>query len=124
MQCTWSRSGTQHAPAVRRMSTGAVQNPDCMPNGERLTELRENDDFVKTAQDRRVSAMTVLINRLWCKGCGICVAFCPKKALALDPEGKAAWSSDLCVACGMCERYCPDLAIELEGDAAAVMEEQ
>ncbi len=31
----------------------------------------------------------VIINREWCKGCGICVAFCPKKALDLDDEEKA-----------------------------------
>jgi len=29
------------------------------------------------------------INREWCKGCGICVAFCPKDVLVLDEEGKA-----------------------------------
>ena len=30
-----------------------------------------------------------LINRDWCKGCGICVAMCPKKVLELDDEDKA-----------------------------------
>jgi len=28
------------------------------------------------------------INREWCKGCGICVAFCPKKVLELDEIAK------------------------------------
>ena len=62
--------------------------------------------------------MILHINTHWCKGCGICVAFCPKKALALDADGKAVHDPELCVACGMCERYCPDLAIELEGESA------
>lgn len=52
----------------------------------------------------------VSINVRWCKGCGICVAFCPKKALSIENE-KAKADTDKCIACGMCELYCPDLAI-------------
>ena len=51
----------------------------------------------------------------WCKGCGICVAFCPKKTLELDREGKAfqARLKD-CIRCGMCALYCPDLAVSID----------
>lgn len=63
--------------------------------------------------------MMVNINRQWCKGCGICVAFCPKKALSLDDEGKASHNPELCVECGMCEQYCPDLAVTVEKTAKA-----
>lgn len=62
--------------------------------------------------------MKVEITREWCKGCGICVAFCPKQALSLDREGKAVHDEAACVVCGMCERYCPDLAIEVIKPAA------
>ncbi len=56
-----------------------------------------------------------LINLDWCKGCGICVALCPKKVLELDEKDKvfAARSKD-CIACKLCEIRCPDLAIEIE----------
>ncbi len=55
----------------------------------------------------------VTINTKWCKGCGICVAFCPKSALFLV-HGKSTVNPSLCIACGMCELYCPDLAITVD----------
>ena len=57
----------------------------------------------------------VIINRDWCKGCGICVAFCPKEVLVLDDRDKACWAyPEKCISCGLCELRCPDMAIELE----------
>ena len=54
------------------------------------------------------------INRDWCKGCGICVAVCPKNVLELDSKEKAvAVRKKDCIACQLCEEICPDLAIEV-----------
>jgi len=56
----------------------------------------------------------LVINREWCKGCGICVSFCPKNVLELSPEDKAiAARAEDCICCKLCEIRCPDLAIEL-----------
>jgi len=58
---------------------------------------------------------TPVINREWCKGCEICVEFCPKDALAMDEMEKANLAfPEKCDGCGMCELRCPDLAIELK----------
>lgn len=54
------------------------------------------------------------LNRDWCKGCGICVSFCPKKVLELDSKDKAvAIRPESCICCKLCELRCPDLAIEV-----------
>ncbi len=60
------------------------------------------------------------INIEWCKGCGICVAFCPKGVMDLDESMKAAVvRPDDCIDCGLCELRCPDMAVESrEIDAA------
>ena len=61
----------------------------------------------------------VTINAKWCKGCGICVAFCPKQTLELTREGKVFQAGpDDCVHCGMCSLYCPDLAVSVAAPPA------
>mgnify|MGYP001163422719 FL=1 len=74
-----------------------------------------------TDLDRAVTDMaklklkTHLISREWCKGCGICVHFCPKKVLELDEfEKVAAARPQDCICCKLCELRCPDLAIEVQ----------
>ena len=52
-----------------------------------------------------------------CKGCGICVNFCPKKVLEVTEIGKCAIIKDKekdCIKCGQCEMRCPDYAIFVE----------
>ncbi len=55
----------------------------------------------------------IVIKPAWCKGCGICVAFCPTKALALENDKVVMNDPDKCIQCGMCELRCPDYAIYL-----------
>ena len=57
----------------------------------------------------------LIIHPEMCKACGICVEFCPKKALAL--RGKVVLNENAgCILCGLCEQRCPDYAIYLEAE--------
>ena len=55
----------------------------------------------------------VTIYAKWCKGCHICVDFCPPKVLAMDPgeDHPRVVLPDKCTACHFCDTHCPDLAI-------------
>ncbi len=56
----------------------------------------------------------IRVNIEWCKGCGICVAFCPRDVLELeDGKVKVARPED-CIDCKLCELRCPDFAITVE----------
>ncbi len=57
----------------------------------------------------------ITIKEARCKGCNICVAFCPKAVLALDTLGKVqVVNHEACIACGLCELRCPDYAIFID----------
>jgi 2-oxoglutarate ferredoxin oxidoreductase subunit delta len=54
----------------------------------------------------------VIVFGNWCKGCGICVAFCPTGVLALDTDDRPiVVQAEKCTACHWCDTHCPDLAI-------------
>lgn len=59
----------------------------------------------------------VLIDRERCKGCGICVEFCPQKVLRLGVAYNARGyrpilldeSQHTCTGCAICAVVCPDV---------------
>ncbi|ACB85064.1 4Fe-4S dicluster domain-containing protein [Natranaerobius thermophilus] len=58
------------------------------------------------------TAEPVKVAPKWCKGCGICIEFCPKKVLDYDDKGKVKVTKpEECIKCGLCELRCPDFAI-------------
>ena len=61
-----------------------------------------------------------VIDEAKCKGCGLCVHFCPKSALAMadrinsrgyHPAEHVDEAS--CISCGISGRVCPDAVIEV-----------
>lgn len=59
------------------------------------------------------STVSWQINPAWCKGCDICVKFCPERCLAMA-GGKAVLArAEACTGCRLCEMLCPDQAIAI-----------
>jgi len=61
-----------------------------------------------------MASKKLVLNTAWCKGCGICVEFCPKKVLELVNEKAVIANVENCVYCAQCEQRCPDYAIYVE----------
>ena len=55
----------------------------------------------------------LMLEESWCKGCGICAAFCPRGVLELKEGRVRIRDEERCVSCGQCELRCPDYAIYL-----------
>jgi len=65
--------------------------------------------------------VALTINPKHCKGCNICVAFCPKQVLDLDEVGKVYIKDlDKCISCGQCELRCPDYVIKVTKETRKV----
>ncbi len=64
----------------------------------------------------------VTFNENLCKGCGLCVAACPKKILELDKtrlnskgyHPATSVNPDECIGCAFCATQCPDVVITVE----------
>jgi 2-oxoglutarate ferredoxin oxidoreductase subunit delta len=56
----------------------------------------------------------IKVNLKWCKGCEICVAYCPKAVLEMEGGKVKVARPDDCIKCNLCELRCPDFAITVE----------
>ncbi|MQY65506.1 MAG: 4Fe-4S dicluster domain-containing protein [Clostridia bacterium] len=65
----------------------------------------------------------IIINIEQCKGCKLCVIFCPKQLIKLSEKLNPAGyhpaefiDNGQCNSCGLCYQMCPDVAIEVWRD--------
>ena len=72
-------------------------------------QIEGDENVVKERKKKNLKTI-----KAWCKGCGICVAFCPVKILTLENDKVKVTEPEKCISCGLCEMRCPDFAIYLE----------
>jgi 2-oxoglutarate ferredoxin oxidoreductase subunit delta len=63
---------------------------------------------------------SIIIAGDFCKGCELCISFCPKSAIAQSERLNAAGyqcavfdENGGCTGCGICALVCPEVAIEV-----------
>lgn len=61
-----------------------------------------------------------------CKGCGLCMAVCPKQIIVLAGHINASGfhpatvlEQEKCTGCALCALMCPDMVIEVEREVKA-----
>jgi 2-oxoglutarate ferredoxin oxidoreductase subunit delta len=100
MRVSLDKITTAHFPFRERYSM-----PDVVPQVQPTTP--------PPAPTKKGPRGEVVIYATWCKGCHICVDFCPPKVLAMDADEEHPYvvALERCTACHFCDTHCPDLAI-------------
>ena len=76
--------------------------------------VREEERQVKSEKEERVNVRVRVFGK-WCKGCGLCIAFCPRHVFEADAEQRPVVAHpERCVACQWCVIHCPDFAIVVD----------
>jgi 2-oxoglutarate ferredoxin oxidoreductase subunit delta len=60
---------------------------------------------------REKTLAEILIVEAWCKGCAICVEFCPKHVFIMKDNLPVIVDLQACNRCMLCEIRCPDFAL-------------
>ncbi|MCR4408240.1 MAG: 4Fe-4S binding protein [Anaerolineae bacterium] len=69
---------------------------------------------IPSQKKRKGPQGVVTVFPIWCKGCGLCIEFCPTKVFEADDEGRPIVAHpEQCTGCGWCEWHCPDFAISV-----------
>lgn len=101
-------------PAVPGPTAGAGSGPA----DSAKPQPPEQDAAAAAPATPRAQTHQVTIYRSWCKGCGICVAFCPKEVYAeWKGERPEVVHPERCTGCQQCVLHCPDFAIRVDAVA-------
>lgn len=100
------KTAAKAAKTGQKKTTGKKNPP--------VKERKNNTTSASPKKKKKKKPTEVKINLEFCKGCGICIAFCPTQTLGFH-KGKATVAyPENCIGCTFCELRCPDFAISVE----------
>lgn len=76
----------------------------------------EEKEMVKEVAERppkEKKKWNIVIYEELCKGCSICVDFCPTNVLTMKGDVVAVKALERCTGCQLCDLRCPDFAIQV-----------
>ena len=69
--------------------------------------------FSRVVKDKTTD-LEMAVNYDWCKGCGICISFCPKDCFDISSINQPIMTRlDVCTKCMQCVHRCPDYCITI-----------
>ena len=75
-------------------------------------EIAEEKKKPRPRRRRKLPRGNVTVFPNWCKGCDLCIEFCPAGVLEHQPGiNVVVVHPEKCTACRWCELHCPDFAI-------------
>jgi|GEM_PF-536124 len=108
----------------KRKTKPTLPVPEPDSTGRQEEESRDVAEPLSEAEEKPKKAYDIAIFTGWCKGCGICAAFCPRQCIEMGEDGQpVVANADRCTGCGFCEIHCPDFAISVRVRKKAVGDE-
>jgi 2-oxoglutarate ferredoxin oxidoreductase subunit delta len=80
----------------------------------------EQKQAENSSQKKPKTPANIQIRVSWCKGCGLCVDYCPTGAIEMDGVLPKIVDAEKCTRCLQCEAVCPDFAIEIDPPSGGV----
>lgn len=79
-----------------------------------MPEVEIAEDLSKVDETEKGNDLpNIVIVDEYCKGCGICVDFCPTDVLEIKGNLVRVKNLEACTKCQLCDLRCPDFAIQV-----------
>ena len=79
----------------------------------------KQEQYVRVVKEKQIP-LEMAVNYDWCKGCGICISFCPKDCFDISSIGQPLMNRlAVCTKCMQCVFRCPDYCITIVETANA-----